>query len=267
MPDRIAAQLYTVRDFLITGKGLAESLRKTKAIGYDSVQFSAVGAVEGENPDTTPQQARRMLDDAGLVCIGTHRRWRALRDDTAAEIEYHKALGADFVAVPAFADEYDRFDPASYRRFVQEAEPVIQALKAEGIALGYHNHAHEFLRFGRERKTLFDILIEDGGPDLLLEVDVYWAAFAGVNPAWLMRRIHGRARFIHLKDMEVVLEADGARTKPIYAAVGEGNLDWDSIIPAAKSAGTEVWIVEQDVCPRDPFDCLRSSYEFLRSKI
>ena len=47
------------------------------------------------------------------------------------------------------------------------------------------------------------------------------------------------------------------------APVGEGNLDWDGIIPACVAAGVEWYAVEQDDYLSDPFDCLRSSYEYL----
>jgi sugar phosphate isomerase/epimerase len=45
--------------------------------------------------------------------------------------------------------------------------------------------------------------------------------------------------------------------------VGEGNLPWDTILPACERAGVEWYAVEQDICRRDPFDCLRSSFTFL----
>ncbi|MBX3112432.1 MAG: hypothetical protein KF857_10525, partial [Fimbriimonadaceae bacterium] len=55
--------------------------------------------------------------------------------------------------------------------------------------------------------------------------------------------------------------------KVTYAPVGEGNLDWDTILPALVAAGTEWLLVELDECPRDPFDSLSSSLAFLRSRI
>ena len=33
--------------------------------------------------------------------------------------------------------------------------------------------------------------------------------------------------------------------------------------PRAKRAGVEWYAVEQDTCRRDPFDCLRSSFDYL----
>jgi len=73
-----------------------------------------------------------------------------------------------------------------------------------------------------------------------------------------MARCAGRAPVIHLKDREVV-EKEG----PVMAPIGEGNLPWNTILPACENAGVKWYAIEQDTCRRDPFDCLRSSYEYL----
>jgi sugar phosphate isomerase/epimerase len=49
------------------------------------------------------------------------------------------------------------------------------------------------------------------------------------------------------------------------AEVGEGNLNWPRILDAAKKAGVEWYIVEQDICERDPFDSLKISLENLKA--
>ncbi len=267
MPGKIAAQLYSVREFTSNRREFEASLAKLKTIGYDVVQFSAVLAVEGDDADTSPRTARALMEDNGLDCIGAHRGWSALRDETDREIEFLEAIGCGFVAVPMLGGEYDPYQAESYSRFVDDSAAVIEKLRSHGILFGYHNHAHEFIRSAPGGATFYDTLIERGGMQLLMELDVYWAAFAGVNPASIFGRIQGRAAYIHVKDMEMLPPEGGSRAAPFYAAVGEGNLDWGSIIPAAQAAGTEFWIVEQDAARRDIFDCMRSSYEFLAQRV
>ncbi len=55
---------------------------------------------------------------------------------------------------------------------------------------------------------------------------------------------------------------DGKQT---MAEVGAGNLDWPSIVEATLAAGVEYLIVEQDVCPGDPFDSAKISYDNIAS--
>ena len=51
----------------------------------------------------------------------------------------------------------------------------------------------------------------------------------------------------------------------IMAEVGEGNLDWPGILAAAKNAGVQWYIVEQDTCQRDPFESLKISLDNLKA--
>jgi sugar phosphate isomerase/epimerase len=43
------------------------------------------------------------------------------------------------------------------------------------------------------------------------------------------------------------------------AEVGEGNLNWPSILDACREAGVQWYIVEQDTCQRSPFESLAIS--------
>jgi sugar phosphate isomerase/epimerase len=260
MASRIAAQMYTVRDFTRRAKDLQDTIEKLGKIGYRAVQLSAVGAIDGESPDVGAKEVRAMLDDHGMRCVATHRAWEALATNVSAEIDFHQALGCDYVALGMMPRDYLVEREKGYARFVRDAAPVIAQLKRAGIRFGYHNHDWEFQR-SSPGKTLYDILIEQGGSDFTLEIDVYWADHAGVNPVRLFERCAGRVPVIHIKDKEVI-EGEG----PVMAPIGEGNLDWDGLLPAFSKAGVEWICVEQDTCRRDPFDCLKSSYDFLTAR-
>lgn len=258
MKNQLAVQLYTVRDFLKTAPDLAQSLAKISAMGYPAVQLSAVGAMNGDNPEVSAQQARQMLDDNGLKCIATHRSWDDLVNKTEQELEFHHTLGCDYTAIGGLPNSYK--GAQGYAQFVRDAAPVIAKLKAGGVRFGYHNHAFEFERAGFQNgmpQTFFDTFIETGGPDFLLELDLYWVGHAGVNPERIVERSAGRMPIIHIKDKEMV------GSEPHMAPIGEGNLDWKNLLPACQKSGVEWIAIEQDVCRRDPFDCLQSSYDFL----
>jgi sugar phosphate isomerase/epimerase len=265
MKNQLAVQLYTIRDHIKTGSDLAKSLAKIREIGYQAVQLSAVGAMEGESPEIDVKTARQMLDDNGLKCIATHTGWNSLVNNTDAEIEFHQALGCDYTAIGSLpglfgGEGYGAQGAQGFADFVADAAPVIAKLKAGGVRFGYHNHAAEFQRAGFENGepvTLFDTFLNADNPDLLLELDLYWVDHAGVNPERVIERSVGRMPIIHIKDKEVV----GNDTR--MAPIGEGNLDWKYLIPACQKAGVEWICIEQDNCYRDPFDCLKSSFDYL----
>lgn len=66
MDKRIGAQLYTVRDYTKTLEDFDKTLEKVAAIGYKSVQLSAIGPFSGED-------IKALLDKHHLVAACTHR--------------------------------------------------------------------------------------------------------------------------------------------------------------------------------------------------
>lgn len=256
---KLAVQTYTVREFTKTPEDFTSSMEKIAKIGYPAVQLSAVACMDGDTPALKVKQARKVLKANNLKCISTHRSWVGLKNDTQKEIDFHGVLKCKHTAIGGLPGEYHAKGADGYKQFLDEAAPVIEKLAAAGITFGYHNHAHEFERFGAKRQTAFDQLIA-GNPKLSMEVDVYWVSHGGADPAKTLLALKGRVPVIHLKDKEI------AERNPVFAPVGEGNLDWEAILKAGKKAGVKWYCVEQDTCRRDPFDCLRSSFEFLKDK-
>src|SRR5699024_1679282 len=51
-----------------------------------------------------------------------------------------------------------------------------------------------------------------------------------------------------------------------FAEVGQGNMNWPALLPAAEKAGAEYFLIEQDdTYGRDPYDSIRQSREYPRS--
>ena len=67
MASKLSAQLYTLREHTKTAASFAESLRRVREIGYPAVQLSAVGCMNGDAPEVTAGQARRLLDDTPVM--------------------------------------------------------------------------------------------------------------------------------------------------------------------------------------------------------
>ena len=91
------------------------------------------------------------------------------------------------------------------------------------------------------------------------EVDTYWIQPGGGNPVTWLNRLRDRMHIVHFKDLAM------AGSKQLFAEVGEGNLEWPTIIAACKDAGIEWYLIEQDVCLHDPFESLGISLENLKS--
>ncbi len=62
--------------------------------------------------------------------------------------------------------------------------------------------------------------------------------------------------------MQIAVE--GWEVQPVMAEIGEGNLDWPGILAACREANVQWYAVEQDICPGDPFESLKISYQNLK---
>lgn len=276
MASVIAAQLYTLRDFCKTPADIARTFKRVREIGYEAVQASALGPID-------PKELRKLLDDNGLVCCATHVRGN-LQTDFDAIIEEHKTLGCKYPALGSMPGTYQQQGKQGYLTFAKEQNELARKFQQHGMVWGYHNHSFEFEKF--DGKTGLDLLIENADPAWTFEIDTYWVQHGGADPAAYIRKLKGRIPLVHFKDMvigydkhskapaQVAGESDedykkrsafATGRKQLMAEVGEGNLNWPSILQACKDAGVEWYIVEQDVCQRDPFESLAISLRNLKA--
>jgi sugar phosphate isomerase/epimerase len=246
----LAAQLYTVREYMKTPEEIAAGLRKVRQIGYTAVQVSGIGPIE-------PAALKGLLDAEGLTMCNTHTGYERLWHDLPAVIDEHHLWQCKHVAIGGMPGQYREQGEAGYRRFAVEASEVGRKLSEAGLTFSYHNHSFEFQRFGK--MTGLDILYQESDPRYLqAEVDTYWVQHGGGDPVAWCRRFRGRMPVVHFKDMAII---NGQQT---YAEIGEGNLNWPAIIDACREAGVQWCAIEQDVCPRDPFESLGISYRNLK---
>jgi sugar phosphate isomerase/epimerase len=246
--NRIAAQLYTLRDHLKTPEEIARTLRKVKQIGYDAVQVSGMGPIAEED-------LLRILQAEGLVCCATHE--GNILSEPERVVERLRKLECRYTAYP-YPGGVKLETMEDVKAFAQRLNKAGEIIREGGAILSYHNHSIEFRRI--EGRLMIEILYEETDPRYLqAELDTYWVQYGGGDPVDWCQRMKKRLPLIHLKDY-----ATDAGSKPVFAEVGQGNLDWRRIIPEAASSGCEWFIVEQDVCPGDPFDSLRISLEYLK---
>jgi sugar phosphate isomerase/epimerase len=241
----IAAQLYTVRDFIKTPQQVAASFKRIKEIGYNAVQVSGIGPVDN-------QFVKDTADLEGLTICATHIGFDRLRDDMDGVISQHKLWNCKYVGIGSMPEVY-RGDKEGYIRFAKEASEYGRVLAQHGLTLIYHNHNFEFRKF--DDKTGMELLFEESDPKAFhFEIDTYWVQAGGGDPVAWIKKMQGRMAVVHFKDMAI-----GENSKQIMAEVGEGNLNWRDIITACSEIDAEWCAVEQDICQRDPFESLAIS--------
>ncbi|MBW4080744.1 sugar phosphate isomerase/epimerase [Paenibacillus sp. S150] len=245
----IAAQMYTLREFTQTAEGLRESFRRLKDIGYQAVQISGIGPID-------PELVKQYADEAGLTVCATHVSWDRLVNDLDALAAEHKLWNCKYIGLGSLPGEYQT-SQEGYRAFAKKISEIALVLKQQhGLQFVYHNHDFEFERLGD--RTGLEVLLQEADPEVFgFELDLYWVQAGGGSPVDWVHKVKDRMRVVHLKDMAVVAR------KAEFAEIGQGNMNYEAIIRACRETGVEWFVVEQDVCRRDPFESLEISLKYL----
>ncbi|MCI3920731.1 sugar phosphate isomerase/epimerase [Paenibacillus sp. TRM 82003] len=241
----IGVQPYTIREAL--AKDYEGALTRVADIGYKGVEL-------GPPPEGMPiEEQKRLLDRLGLYVVGCHAGFDTLDFDVDRLADYLERVGGGRYAAISlkFASKEDVLAKA------KRMNELGEQFRRRGVTFLYHNHDWEFETF--DGAYALDLLLEHTDPELVqTELDTYWILRGGEDPAAYLSKLKGRAPLLHLKDME-------AGEERFFAEVGEGVLDFRAIASVAADIGVEWMVVEQDACRRDPFDCLRTSYDNLKS--
>lgn len=242
---KIALQLYTVRE-TIKKDGLLPVLKEVAAMGYAGVEG---GAFMGNMP---AKDMRHVLDDLGLTFVSGHISMDDIKKGFEGLLEDYVTLGAKYVGLAWIGEEY-RTDAAHWKRSGSAMEKAAMQAAKHDLTFFYHNHDFEFKTF--EGKTGFDILFECTDPALVKsELDVYWVTKGGQDPVATINKLSSRTPLLHIKDMT----SDPSKT---FEIVGDGILDFGTIMKAGDANGADWYIVEQDLCPKGELPSARRSYE------
>lgn len=243
----VGLQLYTVRD--LAGKDFVGTLKKVAEIGYDAVEFASYGGMASVD-------LKKLLDELKLRVAGSHEGIDRLQKELEKTIEYNREIGNRFVICPVMPPQWSQRGSAGYKEFAQLLEKAGEKIQQAGMQLCYHNHDFEFKQ--EEGKYLLEFLLEACKADLVkMEVDAYWVKKAGVDPVEFFQKHTGRCRLIHMKDMT-------ADAKQDFAPVGTGSMDFKNLIPAARKAGVEWFIVEQDKANQPVLEAITISLKNMR---
>jgi hydroxypyruvate isomerase len=241
----IGLQLYTVRAAM--QQGFTGTLKRVAAVGYKQVEFAGLF---GHRAD----QVRGLLDGLGLIAPSMHLPFETLDAGWEAALDDARRLGCHYVVIPSIPNAL-RTSIEDYRRVADRFTRAAEAAARAGLQFAYHNHEIDLLPL--ERRLPYDVLMEATDPSLVgMQIDLYWMVRSGQDPLRYFKRWPGRCKMVHIKDS---LGAPEHR----MSEVGQGIIDWTSLLSSAKGSGVEYYFVEQDSAAV-PLESIASSFSYLR---
>ena len=248
----VAYQLYSAREQ--ASKDLLSVLWTLRNMGYDGVEFAGFYG-------HTAEEIRNMLAETGLKAISSHVAINLIEEDMKGVIDFHKAIGCPYIAIP--------YLPAERRAGMPGFAGALRTIwmfgclcRDNGIQLLYHNHDFEFDKISG--MYMIDFLYEIMTPEILqTEFDTCWVRYAGEDPCAYLRKYAGRTPIVHLKDYVGRREGSGtpygllgeaeakqnAGTPFEFRPYGYGCQNAAAVAEAALEAGAQWVIIEQDESP------------------
>jgi sugar phosphate isomerase/epimerase len=235
----ISVQLYSVRDALAADR--PGTLARLREIGFTQVEpFGFASGAESLRAD---------LEAAGLGVSSGH---TSLVDaDADAALDAAALLGIPVAIEPAVRDAWT--DADGVKRVAERLNELAGTAASRGLKVGYHNHWWEFEQQLGDG-TAYDLFVGELSPEVVLEVDTYWATVGGQDAPALLRRLGDRVGFLHVKDGS--LSEDPTEQLP----VGQGKVPVADILAAAPAA---VRVLEFDAYAGDLFEGLAEGLEFV----
>jgi sugar phosphate isomerase/epimerase len=238
-------QLYSVRNEC--GKDLDGTVAAVAKMGYKAVEFAGYHGRDAK-------ALRKLLDDVGLNCCGTHIALDTLLGDNLPKtVEFNHTLGNKFLIVPSLAPKYTKT-----RQGWQEAADVFNELadkvKPHEMRVGYHNHNIEFKPLDGE--IPWDTFFNRTKDEVVIQFDTGNGVAEGGDPVVFLKRKPGRVASVHVKPF--------SKAKP-NALIGDDELPWPEIFRICETtAGVQWYIIEYESDAFPPLVSVAKTLEVMR---
>jgi len=238
----IAVQLYSVRNDC--GKDFEGTIKEIGKMGYEGVEFAGYYGWDKKAKDL-----RKLLDDNGLKCCGTHTGLNTIKGDALkATAELHKTLGNQFLIVPGMSAK----DADGWLDLAKQFNEIAAKAKELGMRVGYHAHGGDFKKMGD--KTCWEIFFDNTNADVVMQMDMGNCLGGGGDPYALLKKYPGRSATVHLK------EHGGKGGAP----VGEGTVNWKEVFEICETTGGTEWYVVEHESGSKPLEAIKACIDNLR---
>ena len=248
--------LYTVRDAM---KDARATLEKVAQAGYVNVE--SAGYENGKFYNLSPSDFKSLLNEMKLTPISSHQ-GTVTFENIDQQIADLKAAGFQYfvIQVPPMGlfghDGSKMTMKGGAKNLAQILDKLGEKCAAAGLQLLYHNHDFEFMK-DADGTVVIDYLLENCNPKYVnFQMDLYWVTKAGADPVEYFKRYPGRFKIWHVKDMD----KEGR-----FAPVGNGTIDFETILAKKELSGMQSYFVEQDrTFTMEPLEAIKVSHEGLK---
>src|SRR5260221_3998581 len=227
---KFGIQLWSIREDLAKDpKGVLKQLADD---GYKQIE-SFEGA-KGMFWGMSSTDFKKYMDDLGMAIISSHCDVNKDFEKKAADAS---AIGMKYLIMPYEGPNKSIDD---YKKLAEDFNKKGEICKKNGIRIAFHNHNFSFTAINGQFQQ--DALMQNSDPSLVdFEMDMYWVVAPGQDPVAWLKKYPNRFRLCHVKDRK-----KNATEMDASCILGEGSINYSSILKEARKQGMQYYIVEQE---------------------
>ena len=230
----VGINLFSVRNLIKTEEEFLETAKKLKEMGYSYMQYSG-GPYDVE-------RIKRVSEQTGMPICLTHAPYDRIVNETETLMEEHsqfncKNIGWGAMPIAKIIDETE------CKKMIELLNDAGEKMAKKGFKFFYHHHNFEFFKHGNQ--TVFDYIVENA-PYVNFTADTFWLQYGGVDILSTLEKLKGRIECVHLKDYKQRYNEERKNIEPAFSPIGEGLLNFKSIVDKLQTLGVKYYLVEQD---------------------
>ncbi len=238
----IGVQLYSVRG--AAQKDLPKVMEAIGKMGYSGVEFAGYYGW-----DENPKKLRKLLDDSGLKCCGTHTALDTLQGDALkSTAELHSILGNPFLIVPSLRAESE----TDWKDLAKIFNEISAKASDMDMRIGYHAHAGDFKSLGDS--TPWEIFFDNTDKEVLMQIDIGNCLAGGGDPIKMLKKYTGRSATVHVKE----------HGGPEGAVIGQGVVPWKEVLDTVEAVGGTEWYIVEHETGTNSMESIKGCLEGLR---
>jgi sugar phosphate isomerase/epimerase len=239
---KLGLQLFSIREAM--ARDLKDTLKQVAAFGYEEVEI--YGFSESKYYKLEPSVFKTILDDNNLTTSSGHYDLNKFMLPGSTDDQMFKYVDECIEGAHILKQKYvvwPWLDPDSrtidkFKIVADKLNRIGERLKPANLKVAYHNHDFEFI--DHNGQIGYDIILKETDSSLVkLQADLYWLSNASkLKPHDYFAQNPGRYPMWHLKDMS-------KQDRNLHEIMGEGTIDFKSILKDDELAGVEHMFVEQ----------------------
>lgn len=205
------------------------------------------------------KEIKALVDEFGIEIVSIQVKPKYVFGDPESIIGFCKITGCKRVVISMLPFSCILGKEKRFYDFVASLDLTFDVYARQGITLAYHHHNWEYVKLSSGKTRMAELLSRTRS--IRFVHDTYWTARCGIDPAVQIAEFGERLIGIHLRDLTFTKK--GLDVVGSDSAIGDGLIDFASVLRAAEQSGCRYYVIEQKT--DNPYTEIEKSFKNLEA--